>query len=96
VGIQLATVPPTFKLAGAPFGKEKVGLVFEWIFAAHQIGAAVAVYGAGLTRTLLLTSTPDLYAAGGACMVAAIIMTIRHPAPAGGTAAVAYIDTSRA
>jgi hypothetical protein len=42
VGIQLATVPPTFKLAGAPFGKEKVGLVFEWIFAAHQIGAAVA------------------------------------------------------
>jgi sugar phosphate permease len=77
----IATVPPTVKLAGAAFGKEKVGLVFGWIFAAHQIGAAVAAYGAGLTRTLLLTYTPALYAAGGACLLAAlIIMTIRRPA----------------
>ncbi len=84
----IATVPPTVKLAGATFGKEKVGLVFGWIFAAHQIGAAVAAYGAGLTRTLLLTYTPALYAAGAACMVAAlIIMTIRRPAPAGLTVA---------
>ena len=74
----IATVPPTVKLAGATFGKEKVGLVFGWIFAAHQIGAAIAAYGAGLTRTLLLTYTPALYAAGGACLVeAAIVMTER-------------------
>jgi sugar phosphate permease len=76
----IATVPPTVKLAGATFGKEKVGLVFGWIFAAHQIGAATAAYGAGLTRTVLLTYTPALYAAGGACLVAAIIvMAIRKP-----------------
>ena len=76
----IATVPPTVKLAGATFGKERVGLVFGWIFAAHQIGAATAAYGAGLTRTLLLTYTPALYAAGGACLLAAaIVMAIRQP-----------------
>jgi sugar phosphate permease len=76
----IATVPPTVKLAGATFGKEKVGLVFGWIFAAHQIGAATAAYGAGLTRTVLLTYTPALYAAGAACLLAAVIvMAIRKP-----------------
>ena len=76
----IATVPPTVKLAGATFGKERVGLVFGWIFAAHQIGAATAAYGAGLTRTLLLTYTPALYSAGAACLVAAaLVMMIRGP-----------------
>ncbi|QDL38409.1 MFS transporter [Rhodoferax sediminis] len=79
----IATVPPTVKLAGASFGKERVGLVFGWIFAAHQIGAATAAYGAGLTRTLLLTYTPALYAAGGACLLAAIaVMAMRRPSVA--------------
>ncbi len=70
----IATVPPTVKLAGAAFGKERVGLVFGWIFAAHQIGAATAAYGAGFVRTLLLTYTPALYAAGLACLVAALLV----------------------
>jgi sugar phosphate permease len=77
----IATVPPTVKLAGAAFGPQKVGLVFGWIFAAHQLGAAVAAYGAGFARTLLLTYTPALYAAGGACLVASLlVMAIRRPA----------------
>jgi len=77
----IATVPPTVKLAGATFGPQKVGLVFGWIFAAHQIGAAVAAWGAGLTRTLLLTYTPALYAAGAACLLAAVlVMLIQRPA----------------
>ena len=29
------------------FGPQKAGLVFGWIFAAHQLGAATAAYGAG-------------------------------------------------
>ena len=77
----IATVPPTVKLAGAAFGPQKVGLVFGWIFAAHQLGAAAAAYGAGFARTLLLTYTPALYAAGAACLLAAVvIMAIRKPA----------------
>jgi sugar phosphate permease len=76
----IATVPPTVKLAGAAFGKERAGMVFGWIFAAHQLGAATAAYGAGSIRTLLLTYTPALYVAGGMCLVAgAIAMTIRRP-----------------
>jgi sugar phosphate permease len=67
----IATVPPTVRLAGAAFGPQKVGFVFGWIFAAHQIGAATAAWGAGMTRTLLLTYTPALYVAGGACLLAA-------------------------
>ncbi len=76
----IATVPPTVKLAGASFGKERAGMIFGWIFAAHQIGSAIAAYGGGLSRTILLTYTPALYAAGGACLFAAgIIFLIRKP-----------------
>ena len=79
----IATVPPTVKLAAQQFGKERAGLIFGWVFAAHQLGAAVAAYGAGLTRTLLLTYDPALFAAGFACLVAAIwVLTIARPAPA--------------
>ena len=75
----LATVPPTVKLAAQSFGKERAGMVFGWIFAAHQLGAAVAAYGAGLTRTLLLTYNPALFAAGAACLVAALaVLAIRR------------------
>ena len=74
----IATVPPTVKLAAQSFGKERAGLVFGWVFAAHQLGAAIAAYGAGLTRTLLLTYNPALFAAGAACLVAAVaVLAIR-------------------
>ena len=76
----IATVPPTVKLAAQAFGKEKAGLVFGWVFAAHQLGAATAAYGAGLTRTLLLTYNPALFTAGAACLMAALlVMRIRQP-----------------
>jgi sugar phosphate permease len=81
----IATVPPTVRLASTAFGPLKAGMVFGWVFAAHQLGAATAAYGAGFTRTLLLTYTPALYAAGGACVIAAIaVMALRKPASIGG------------
>ena len=74
----IATVPPTVKLAAQEFGRERAGMIFGWVFAAHQLGAATAAYGAGLTRTLLLTYSPALFAAGAACLVAAgAVMMIR-------------------
>jgi hypothetical protein len=67
-------------LTATAFGKERAGMVFGWIFAFHQLGSAVAAYGAGLTRTWLLTYNPALYAAGGACLLAAVaIFMIRKP-----------------
>jgi MFS family permease len=76
----VATVPPTVKLASAAFGKERGAMIFGWIFAGHQLGSATAAYGAGLSRTLMLTYTPALYAAGAACIIAAsAIFLIRRP-----------------
>jgi MFS family permease len=74
----IATVPPTVRLVATTFGKERAGMIFGWIFAGHQLGAAVAAWGAGRTRTLLLTYNPALFAAGAACLLAAaIVLTIR-------------------
>ena len=69
----IATVPPTVKLAAATFGREKAGLIFGWVFAAHQVGAAVAAFGAGFTRSELATYLPAFYTAGTACLVAALL-----------------------
>ncbi len=68
----IATVPPTVKLAGAVFGREKAGLVFGWIFASHQLGAALAALGGGLSKTYLLTYAPAFWVAGAACFLAAV------------------------
>jgi predicted MFS family arabinose efflux permease len=77
----VATVPPTVKLASAAFGKERGAILFGWIFAGHQIGSATAAFGAGLTRTVMLSYSPAVYAAGLACIVAACaIFLVRRTA----------------
>jgi sugar phosphate permease len=69
----IATVPPTVKLTTRYFGAERTNVVFGWVFAGHQLGAATAAYGAGLTRTEFSTYLPAFFAAGMACMVAALL-----------------------
>lgn len=85
----LATVPPTVKLAADRFGREKAGLVFGWVFAGHQIGAATAAYGAGFTRTEFATYLPAFIAAGAMCIVAALLALSIGRSPTAGTAALA-------
>jgi MFS family permease len=68
----IATVPPTVRLTAQRFGPERANLVFGWIFAGHQIGAGVAAFGAGLSRTLLASYLPAFFAAGALCVVAAL------------------------
>lgn len=46
----IATVPPTVALAADAFGRRNVGVVYGWVFAAHQVGAALAAWGAGVVR----------------------------------------------
>ncbi|QBK06178.1 MFS transporter [Hylemonella gracilis] len=78
----IATVPPTVKLTGAAFGPQKAGMVFGWVFAAHQLGAATAAWGGGLSRTVMASYTPALYVAGGACLVAALLaLAVRRVKP---------------
>ena len=79
----IATVPPTVRLTAQRFGPERANLVFGWIFAGHQLGAATAAFGAGLSRTLLASYLPAFFAAGALCMVAAVIVLAmsRQPKP---------------
>jgi len=73
----IATVPPTVKLASQHFGREKVGLVFGWIFAGHQLGAAFAAFGAGFSRTTLASYLPAFFIAGALCLIAAgLVLTL--------------------
>lgn len=67
----VATVPPTVKLTAERFGRERANLVFGWVFAAHQLGAATAAYSAGLSRSELDTYLPAFLGAGVLCIVAA-------------------------
>ncbi|MDD5275082.1 MAG: MFS transporter [Methylovulum sp.] len=49
----LSTIPATSALTADLFGKQNVGVVFGWICFAHQIGAAIASYGAGYIHHLV-------------------------------------------
>jgi len=79
----IATVPPTVRLTAQRFGAERANLVFGWVFAGHQIGAAFAAFGAGLSRTVLATYLPAFFIAGALCVVASLIVLAisRTPKP---------------
>jgi sugar phosphate permease len=67
----VATVPPTVAITADTFGREKVGIVFGWVFASHQLGAAFAAWAAGESRTWLGTYNYAFVSAGGLCLLAA-------------------------
>ncbi|HEY3678578.1 MAG TPA: MFS transporter [Bradyrhizobium sp.] len=80
----IATVPPTVRLTAQRFGPERANLVFGWIFAGHQLGAAAAAFGAGLSRTLLASYLPAFFVAGALCIIASLLTLVisRQPKPA--------------
>ncbi|HZR41258.1 MAG TPA: MFS transporter, partial [Ktedonobacteraceae bacterium] len=67
----VATVPPTSRLTADLFGKENVGVVFGWIVAAHQLGAATAAFSAGVLRTILGSYQVSFLSAGILSLIAA-------------------------
>lgn len=69
----IATVPPTVRLSGDLFGKERAAVVFGWLLAIHQVGGALAAFGAGYLRTALETYLQSFIISGLACLVAAIL-----------------------
>ena len=80
----IATVPPTVKLTADRFGRERAGMVFGWVFAGHQIGAATAAFGAGFSRTAFASYLPAFFVAGAMCLLAAmLVLTIGKRSPAG-------------
>ncbi|MEV7774937.1 MFS transporter [Kitasatospora sp. NPDC086791] len=65
----VATVPPTVALCRRHFG-EDAPIVFGWVLAGHQIGAAVVAGLAGLARDALGNYDLTWYGAGALCAVA--------------------------
>ncbi|QCO06031.1 MFS transporter [Azospirillum argentinense] len=78
----IATVPPTVRLTAERFGRERANLVFGWIFAGHQIGAACAAFGAGYARSTLDSYLPAFFIAGLLCLGAALLVPTLGRAPA--------------
>ncbi|MGN9845547.1 MFS transporter [Nonomuraea sp. H19] len=66
----VATVPPTVALCRRIYGADGA-VVFGWVFGAHQVGAAFAAVGAGLTRDHLGAYDLAWYGAGALCLLAA-------------------------
>jgi sugar phosphate permease len=70
----IATVPPTLRLAEKSFGRDNAALMFGWIAASHQIGAAAAAYVAGTIRTDTGSYLSAFISAGALCLVAALMV----------------------
>jgi predicted MFS family arabinose efflux permease len=87
----IATVPPTVKIAVQALGREGAPVVFGWIFAGHQLGAAVMAAAGGVSRDILATYLPAFFIAGVICVTAAASMLIlagpRNPKIAAPTSA---------
>jgi hypothetical protein len=70
-------VPPTVALCRALFG-ESGTIVFGWVFASHQLGAAAAATAAGVVRDVTGEYTMAWLGAAGLCAVAALL-SLRVP-----------------
>ena len=68
----VATVPPTATLCREIFG-ERGTIVFGWVFAAHQLGAAAAAFGAGLIRDMFGDYTFAWWGGAAMCIIAAAL-----------------------
>ena len=74
----VATVPPTIALCRQHFGEDGP-IVFGWVFASHQVGAAFAATGAGVIRDVTGDYSSAWIAAGILCFFAAVL-SVRIPA----------------
>ncbi|WP_307807071.1 MFS transporter [Naasia sp. SYSU D00057] len=78
----VATVPPTAALCREVFGDEGA-VVYGWVFASHQLGAALAAIGAGMLRDAFGDYAGAWFGAAALCAVAAIVSVgiARGPRP---------------
>ena len=78
----VATVPPTLALTREAFGTS-APVVFGWVFASHQLGAACAALAAGVVRDALGSYDAAWYGGAVLCVIgAALSLSIRR-APRG-------------
>jgi predicted MFS family arabinose efflux permease len=78
----VATVPPTVALCREHYGEDSA-IVFGWVLASHQVGAALVAFLGGVARDVFGTYDMVWYASGALCAAAALMALVirRQPAP---------------
>ncbi|MEN5064338.1 MFS transporter [Achromobacter aegrifaciens] len=69
----IATVPPTLRLTTEAFGERDASIVFGWIVAGHQLGAASAAWMAGAVREAQGSYLMAFVISGMTGLIAAVI-----------------------
>lgn len=78
----VATVPPTLALCREHYGEDSP-IVFGWVLASHQVGAAVVAVLGGVARDTFGSYDVVWYASGALCAAAALmVLVIRRRAGA--------------
>ncbi|MFG2815541.1 MFS transporter [Streptomyces sp. NPDC048410] len=77
----VATVPPTLALCRERFGDDSA-IVFGWVLAAHQIGAALVAWLGGFARDVFGSYDMVWYASGSLCAAAALMSLVIRRRPA--------------
>jgi sugar phosphate permease len=78
----VATVPPTVQLSRKVFGMQNFAIIYGWIFASHQIGAATIAFAAGAVRTYFGDYQFAFMFSGLLCLVAAgMVLRIARERP---------------
>ncbi|MFJ7159719.1 MFS transporter [Streptomyces sp. NPDC101118] len=74
----VATVPPTIALCREQYGEDSA-IVFGWVLASHQVGAALVAFLGGVARDAFGSYDLVWYASGALCAAAALMaMVIRR------------------
>ncbi|MEW6638983.1 MAG: MFS transporter [Pseudomonadota bacterium] len=69
----IATVPPTVRIANDAFGDRNAPMIFGWVVAGHQLGAASATFFAGVMRSAQGSYLEAFVIAGFTGIVAALL-----------------------
>jgi predicted MFS family arabinose efflux permease len=81
--LDVATVPPTIALCRETHGEDGA-IVFGWVNASHQVGAALTAFLGGVARDAFGSYDPVWITSGALCAMAALLASvIRRPAPTG-------------
>jgi sugar phosphate permease len=70
----IATVPPTIRLIGQTFGREKTAVMYGWVTCVHQVGGACAAFFGGVLRVNFDTYLHAFILSGLLCLLAAIMV----------------------
>jgi len=70
----VATGPATFALTNEVFGRKDTPVIISWIFAGHQLGGALAAFGAGAVRSAAGDYFLAFVASGLACLLASLLV----------------------